>query len=133
MTWYAAHLIIYIELLDEKQDEYPVQESIILIEADSIEAAYSQADTIGKSDFEDEPSTNSTTWNDLPARWVFGGIRKMIECHDIPSKETKWKDPQFKPTHGTEITNSNLTVQGKENLFKLIKGEAVDLSYDDVE
>jgi hypothetical protein len=131
MIWYSAHLVIYLKLLNKTQQEYPVQESVVLIGAESVEAAYAEAERIGKTDFEEDALTTPTLWDDQPARWVFGGVRKLVECHDVPSKGTKWDQPDKAPEHGTELTYSKMLVESEQDLEKLIKNDLVKVWYQD--
>nr|WP_319396429.1 DUF4288 domain-containing protein [uncultured Desulfobacter sp.] len=127
-TWFAAHVIMYIKYKDtKKQSDYPVYENVCLIEAETVDIAYERAHKIGKQ-YEGD-STGTFTWGNEPAEWVFGGIRKLIECQN--SSEQLIADPNGdnKPLDGSEITYSQFIVDNKKMLEKLINGESVNLLY----
>ena len=76
MSWYAAHLILHVQLKKQHQDHFPVWENIVLIKADSEEEAFAKAEQRGH---EDEGNSNGTfRWNGQPAAWAFAGIRKLV-------------------------------------------------------
>lgn len=117
MTWYTAHGIMYVKFRDGNQDKYPILENVILLNADSDEQALKFAEERCKedeiySDFE---------WGNRPADMLFAGIRKIIECCD--SEDT--------PSHGIEMTYSQMEVDDKESLNKLVEGESVLVRYEE--
>jgi hypothetical protein len=119
MGWYAAHAIMYVKFADGNQDRYPIWENIILIEANSDEQALDLAEKRAK---EDESETEDDfTWEERPAFLVFAGIRKIISCNN----------PENQPTHGTEISYSQIEVNTEEELSKLAKGETVIVKYEE--
>jgi Domain of unknown function (DUF4288) len=119
MFWYAANAIMYIKFDDGNQDKYPVFENIILIEANSDKEAVEKAKTIAKE--EEIQSNKDFTWEKRPASLVFAGIRKLIS----------FNNPEEAPSHGTEITYSQLEVKTKEDLLKLARGEPVMVMYEE--
>lgn len=129
MTWYAAHIITYVQLLTPGQKQYPVRENVILIGTKTVDDAYLEAEKIGRANFEESEVESTTLWNDQPARWVFGGVRKLVECHNVPSKGTKW-DLDV-PEHGTEITFSNFFIENEQDLEKIINNESVKVLYEE--
>ena len=126
MSWYAAHILVYLKYLEETQDLYDIQENIVLVEASDSQAAWTIADELGKK-YESDMLTGPEK---KPARWTYGGIRVVIECQDV-EPETLNQPPDFKPKHATEVTYLPYTVKSVETLNKLIKGEAVDISLED--
>lgn len=117
--WYAAHIIMFAEFKDGVQDKYPVMENIVLIHAKTVDEAFAKAEKIGK---EEEGDCDGTfKWEERPVRFVFGGVRKLIECVD--------KEQQ--PTDGTEVTYSFLEVADKESLDKLINDDPVQVLYEE--
>lgn len=117
-TWYAAHIIMYVRFKDGNQNKYPIWENVLLFNAASSEEAEQKAVIEGKEDEGDD--LGSFSWGGRPAEWVFGGIRKIMEC----------KDSDLQPTSGTEITFSEFEVETKEQLDKLISGDPVHILYD---
>jgi Domain of unknown function (DUF4288) len=117
--WFAASVIMYVQFKDGAQNKYPIWENIILIEATSDKEALEKAEKRGREDEGD--SEGSFHWEERPARWVFGGIRKLLKC----------KDADNRPTDGTEITYSQMQVATEEAFNKLINGEAVTITYEE--
>jgi hypothetical protein len=120
MTWFAASVIMVIRFQDGVQDKYPVWENVILIDASSVEEAYSKAEQYGR---EDESSPDeSVTWEGRVAQLVFGGVRKLIEIRNASALRDQ-------PGDGAEITYSQFELDSDESLSKLIKGEEVSVLY----
>ena len=102
MTWYAAHIILYTKFLDGVQDCYPVWENIILINADTSDAAYAIADKKGED--EAQVSVDSKyIYNGRPAAWIYAGTRKLIEC--IEHFDSKERGAGGMEEYGTEVTH----------------------------
>ncbi len=133
MTWYAAHIIAYIKFLDGVQDKYPVWENVVLLETDSVDQAYEEAERIGKEDYDDTAEgSGDLLWDERPGVWVFAGVRKLIECQDTASTMVKLPDRvRNSPVHGTEVTYSQFEVADEEGLTKLVKGDPVTLLYEE--
>ena len=127
VEWYAAHVIVYTKFLDEVQDKYPVWEKIILIASNSSDLAYQEAERIARNEYD---TTRTFTWEGRPARWVFAGVRKLIECQQTVIVAGD-DDDTFQPGHGTEITYSQMEVDSEESLSKLIEGEPVTVLYEE--
>ncbi len=117
MTWYAAHVIMYTEFKDGNQDKYPIWENVHLVQAFSEEEAFRRACDIGRASEGD--SSGTYFYEDRPAKWVFAGVRKLIQCKD--------KDSQ--PTDGTEVSYSVLEVPTRADLDKLASGETTQVLY----
>lgn len=127
MPWYAAHIIEYLRYLDNSQDEYFVNENVILIKSDDSEKAYIEAKKIG---LKNETDTEIGPDHRL-ARWTFSGVRKIVECQD--NDAAGLKQPEiFLPHQGTEITYTSLLVNTKEDLEMLSKGGAVKVELEDI-
>jgi hypothetical protein len=118
-TWFAAHIILYIQLKDQPQKTYPVWENVVLIEARSEEEAFAKAEQRGRADAGDEDGT--LTWGGEPARWVFGAVRKLTKCED---------DDQ-RPGDGTEVTYLEMQVRSEKNLRKLLRSAKVGVILDE--
>ncbi|MEE3716542.1 DUF4288 domain-containing protein [Tumidithrix elongata RA019] len=117
MTWYIAHSIMYVKFKDGIQDKYPIWENMILIEASSSDDAWDKAKIRAKEDEDSEE--NESLWEKRPAIFVFAGIRKIVEC----------LDPENRPTHGTEVTYSEMELDSFDSLSKFLKGEEVLVKY----
>lgn len=127
-TWFAAHVVMYIRYKNtETQSDYPVYENIYLIEAETIDIAYEKANKIGKKHEGD--SAGTFMWGEEPAQWVFGGIRKLIECQNSPEQLIAEPSGNNKPLDGSEITYSQFIVENRKELEKLINGQDVKLLY----
>ena len=117
MTWYSAHIILYLELREGAQDHYLVWENIFLIGAGSNAESFEPAERLGRSADEDDDPT--LTLDGKPARWVFAGVRKLVEC----------VDPTERPGDGTEVTYNELIANSIEDVKKLAGGEDVRITY----
>jgi hypothetical protein len=56
-TWYAAHLILYVKLIDHPQRKYTVWENIVLLKAATDEEAFAKAEARGKEEEGDDGGT----------------------------------------------------------------------------
>lgn len=121
MTWYTAHIIMYIEFKDGCQDKYPFWENLILIEAEDDEDAFTKAEIRGRQDEGDSQGT--FTHESRPATWVFGGIRRLVECVEATEH----------PSHGTELSYSEMEVVSEAEFQKVINGESVMVWYGGLE
>jgi hypothetical protein len=119
MAWFAAHSIMSVEFIDGNQNKYPIWENIILIEATTDEEALEKAKIRSRED-ESELDDNFT-WEDRPALLVFSGIRKLIS----------FSNSEEQPSHGVEISYSQMEVTTKDELFRLVKGESVIVTYEE--
>jgi len=111
--WFAAHIVMYVQFKEEGQTAFPVWENIVLIHAQSDEEAFEKAETIGREGEGDEDG--SFRWLDKPARWVFGGVRKLTLCLDAAKR----------PEDGTEISYIQMWVRSRSALRKLIQSDRV--------
>jgi hypothetical protein len=117
-TWYAAHLILYVQFKNGRQRKFPVWENIILIKAKSEEEAFAKAEQRGK---EDEGDDDTFKWEGKPARWVFAGVRKLTLCDD----------PERRPDDGTEVSYTEMEVDSEQAVAKLVGGQSVSVTYTD--
>jgi hypothetical protein len=115
MTWYAAHIILYVEKQRQPQNGFPVWENIVLIEAATEDEAFDKAETIGRRGEGDDDG--SFRWEGEPAKWVFAGVRKLTTCENEESR----------PGDGTELTYLQLEVGSREALARLVEGESVQV------
>jgi hypothetical protein len=120
--WYTAHIIMSVQF-DNQADQttYPVWENIVLIQAPSEDEAWERAEQIGRDEQTD--GSDGFRWKNKPARWVFAGIRKLIECRS--------DDPKDRPVHGAEVSYSQMIVPDKESLIKLANGRPVSVLYEE--
>jgi hypothetical protein len=117
MNWFAAHLIMWVKIKGKRQTRFPCWENIVLIEAESEGKAFAKSEKRGH---QEEGDCNGTfRWCGQPASWVFGGVRKLVLC----------EDPENRPLDGSEITYTEIEVESKEALEKLVSGEPVAVKY----
>jgi hypothetical protein len=116
MSWFAAHLILYVERKDHDQDCFPLWENIVLIEADSEEEAFAKAEQRGR---EDEDADDSLRLGGKPARLVFAGVRKLTECQDADKR----------PGDGTEVSYIEMEVGSKKAIEKLLGNKPVSIKF----
>jgi hypothetical protein len=117
--WFAAHLVLYVQLKDQPQGRCTVWENIVLIKAASEEEAFEKAERRGRNESGDDDGT--FRWNGKPARWVFAGVRKLTSC----------EDPDRRPDDGTEITYTEMQLESEESVRKLVQGDPVKIQYTD--
>jgi hypothetical protein len=119
MSWYAAHVVMYIKLKSGRQFEYPIWENIVLVDADSDEAAIEKAARIGRESEGD--SSGTLRWNDAAASLVFAGVRKVIRC----------QEPEEPPTDGKEVSYSQMYVDSEQSIQDLANGLPVHVLYEE--
>lgn len=101
---------------DGRQDSYPVWENVILVEAASEADAQSRAASLAR---EGEGDSGGTfRWEQRPAAWEFGGVRKLVKCDSDPDA----------PTDGTEVTYSEMVLETEEDLRSLLSGRPVRIT-----
>ena len=115
MTWFAAHVIMYISFKDGRHDNYPVWENVILVEAETENAAHAKAEVYGREGEGDDEGT--LRWGQRPASWVFAGVRKLVRCDGDPEP----------PLEGAEITYSEIVVDTLDAVRDLAAGRRVPL------
>lgn len=125
-SWYAAHVVMYFRVRGAQEPgEYPVWENIVLFKAASFEHARSKAETFGRAE---AVADESSTWNEVPVEACFGGVRKVLRC-SVPV--TSKQDECFEIEDGTEASFTQFVVHGRGALDALIRGDAVDLRYEE--
>jgi len=112
MTWYAAHLVMYVRFKSHTAKRVPVWENIVLIDADTEDEAFAKAERRGREDEGDDDGT--FRWQGHPAEWVFAGVRKLTLC----------VNPEKRPGDGTEITYLELELPSLAALQKFVDGES---------
>jgi hypothetical protein len=117
MSWYAAHLVLYVKYKEHPQTTYPLWENVVLIEAGTEEEAMAKAERRGHDDEGDD--SGSFRWDDKPAAWVFAGVRQLIRC----------VDPKERPGDGTEVSYSEMEVDSLDTLKRFIQGQSVAVRF----
>jgi len=118
---YAAHIIMAVKYETVRQEDYPIYENIVLIDADSDEQAIEKAESLGR---QEEEESEAFRWDDKPARWRFAGVRKLIECRTPGSLDDGIG-------HGTEITYSQMVLRSEEDLQQFVAGKSVTVCYEE--
>jgi hypothetical protein len=60
MRWFAAHIVMVVELKEQKQDHFPAWENVVLVKASSEAEAFRKAEVLGGKDCS-EARTRVTT------------------------------------------------------------------------
>jgi hypothetical protein len=119
MNWFAAHIVMWVRIKGKRQTRFPCWENIVLIQAESETEAFRKAEKRGHQ--EEGDCDGSFRWGGQPATWVFGGVRKLVLC----------EDSEERPGDGSEITYTEVELESKEALEKLIAGDPTTLQYVD--
>lgn len=117
MSWFAAHLVLYVKLKGQPQKRFPVWENIVLIQADSDDEAFAKAERHGREEEGDDDGT--FRWGSQPATWVFAGVRKLTAC----------QDPEKRPGDGSEISYLEMEVGSQEAVEQLVEGQPVPVRF----
>ncbi len=120
-TWYSADVVMFVEFSDGKQTHFPAWENIILVEAESEEAAFEKAEALGRRGEGDD--SGEFRWDGRPARWVFAGVRKLTECAVLADSD--------RPGDGTEVSFSELELDSRADIERLVAGEPVKVGFND--
>ena len=120
--WYAAHIIMSVRFENpEDQTTYPVWENIVLVDAKNEDQAWKKAEELGQA--EEADGTDGFRWKGKPAKWVFAGVRKVIECRSDASDD--------QPINGAEVSYSQMVLPDQEALTKLVRGRPVTVNYEE--
>ncbi len=111
MRWFAAHIVMVVELKETEQDHFPAWENIILLEAASEAEAFRKAEELGRDDEGDDDGT--FRWGKQAARWVFAGIRKLTECAQSGDR----------PEDGDEITYLEFEFRTRNDVKRFVSGK----------
>jgi hypothetical protein len=133
MTWYGAHIISYVKFTDgQPQVRYPLWENIVLINAESDDAAFVEAERIGKLEYD---SDDGLEWSGRPAVWVYGGIRRLVTCLDrsdrIKALATADSAASVGNSHGTEVTFLQLEIMNEQDFQKFMDNEPITLLFEE--
>jgi hypothetical protein len=118
--WYVAHILMYVKRNHKTHGRIPVWENIVLIKADSEEAAFAKAQEIGKRGEGDDDG--SFRWGGHPAEWVFAGVRKVTLC----------EDPEKRHGDGAEISYCEMEVDTEQSVWNLLDGKATTVRLNDL-
>jgi hypothetical protein len=121
-VWYCAHGIFYFKLVDADQDSYLIHENVYLIQAETPASASSKAEAVAKAN-EDLSIDGHLELNEKKARYLFAGIRKLIEVEagPVPTGPTCFE--------GRELTYSVFEVDTFEQVLALVQGEMIEILY----
>lgn len=111
MSWFAAHLVMYVKLKEKLQKRFPAWENIVLIKAGSEEEAFEKAERRGREEEGDDDG--SFRWGGQPATWVFAGVRKLTSCQDAEKR----------PGDGTEVSFLEMEFGSQETLEQFVEGQ----------
>lgn len=123
--WFCAHVIIWMKYKDGIQDEYPLWENVYLIKANTEDEAWEKAEKKGREECEDDDGLEV---DGRPARWTYGGVRKLISVIDSGCFECQIDESM---EDIIELTWSEFSVPDKASLDKLIDGKPVIINYDE--
>jgi hypothetical protein len=126
MAWFAASVVMYFRLKDGPQDEFSIWENVYLIDAPDGAQAHAKAEALGKLGEGDDDG--SLRLDGKPAEQVFGGVRKVLSC--APSLTGQAVDNSV-VEDGMEATFSTFTVGSREDLEAFIRGESVQVIYEE--
>lgn len=126
MKWYAAHMIVYTDILNGSNAMIPFWENIVLIHATSAEAAWTSANRLGRSMYDDTRTDPDScgSWDGHPARDRFGGVRRLVECQSLYDR------PDSTIGHATEATYLHGEI-AREDFPRWLRGEEAIASYDE--
>lgn len=84
-----------------------------MIEAKTAEDAEEKAKEIGHQQEGDSDSDGTLRWNDIPAEWIYKGVRKLISIQEENATNNQ-------PFDGVEITYSTLEFSNQKFLDKFL-------------
>jgi hypothetical protein len=119
MNWYAAHMIQYFKYRQGRQRSFLVWENIVLIRASNSDEAYAKAEKMGREEEAiDDPSLRI---GGHPAKMVFAGVRKVVECLDCDRR----------PGDGTEVSYTEMELRSEAAIRSLVAGDSVGVTIAD--
>ncbi|MFZ5674133.1 MAG: DUF4279 domain-containing protein [Pseudomonadota bacterium] len=119
MDWYCAHIIVATRLFETEQGIGPVEERLVLIEAENVPAARLAAVAIGRA--AETVGPKEFVWKGVRARLEFMGVRDI--------RKISFGAAEAPPRHGTELTRSIFEVSDYDTARHLAFGEPVAVTY----
>lgn len=116
--WYAAHAVMLIRFREGEQNEFPVWENILLVEAPTPEEAKEKA---CQRALEDVGNDETMTWDKKPAFFEFIGLRKLMQCCS----------DEEQPGDGTEVSFNDLLFSSRKELDAFVAGEESQVTFQD--
>jgi hypothetical protein len=84
LKWYAAHIVSgYFVIGDDSK--FSLYENIVLFSGATPDDAFAKAERYGAEEASNLVD-DSTTLNDLPSRYRFVGVKRLVECLDTPGE-----------------------------------------------
>jgi hypothetical protein len=123
MTWYAAHIVIGMKVIDEITPPISVYENVVLIKAETHHEALSIAKKMGESE---ENLQDGLELDGKPATRIFAGVRKIIKVIKPDSLD---EEGENQPKTDTETTHSEFEVNDVDELIRLAQGEIIPVLY----
>jgi hypothetical protein len=120
--WFCAHAIFYFKLTDSEQESFLVHENVYLVYANDDSSARTIAKKIAK-EHEDTSEDGHLELNGKKVACLFAGVRKLIEVETHPGSD------QVNELSGLEVTYSVYEVDTLDEVFKLARGEMVNVLY----
>jgi hypothetical protein len=124
MTWFTASVLTAMRVINDEQENIPVFEDFFLIEAESRESAWREAERIGR---EHAAIDDNLTLHGKPAERIFLGIKKIRSVYN----PAPFDIDSDRPVHGTELTHSYFEVSNFDEAINLAKGVPVKVFYVD--
>jgi len=122
MTWYAAHIVIGMKIVNAEAGPISAYENVVLIEAKTSQEALAYATGVGEAEANLDDGLEV---DGMPAKRIFAGVRKLITVSNPESLDLE----EDRPSTGTEITYSEFEVENIDALFHLGSGESVIVHY----
>ncbi len=108
------------------QEDFPVYENIVLVDAADPEEAEKAARQFGID--AEGTSQGTMTWDGKKACLVFAGIRRLVSCVDLVN-HANLTGPETKAVgHGTEVTYFQFGLKSAADLDDFLDGKEVELT-----
>jgi hypothetical protein len=130
MSWFAAHVLLYLEVDPSVDGPVSVMENVYLIEADDEDMARLKAEERGRADC--GTASGTLRIEGRAAQLRYGGIRKLISPRRSVERLVQSPDePVDLLEDGTEATYSRFVVSNREDLKTLVSGQPVSVLYEE--
>lgn len=120
--WYCAHAIFFFKY--EGQRSYRLHENVYLIQSDTAEAAWENAEALAREQ-EVASEDGHLEVDGNKATYHFAGLRKLIEAQVDSGMEKSPLDA------GIELTYSVMVVDSLSAVERLAKGEEASVLYEE--